>query len=230
MPDETRRRLRPLDGLPPDTLLVSELFQSIQGESSFAGRPCTFVRTTGCNLRCAWCDTTYAFEAGERMTVPEILAKVAQLGWPLVEVTGGEPLVQPAAPELLRRLCDAGYTVLLETNGSIDIQAVDPRVVRVMDLKTPSSGEARANRDANLESLRPHDELKIVIGDRGDYEWARDQVRRRRLDACCTVLMSSVKGALAPEDLASWILEDHLPVRLQVQLHKILWGSERRGV
>ena len=230
MAGENDKRLSPLSGLAEGSLLVSEIFASIQGESTYAGQPCTFVRTACCNLRCRYCDTTYAFAAGEPMGLNDIVARVTALAWPLVEVTGGEPLVQKATPALLSRLCDAGLNVLLETSGSIDVAAVDPRVVKIVDLKTPSSGEQRANRWANLELLSTRDELKLVIADRRDYEWAREEVRRRRLHERCTVLFGPVFGELAADDLAGWILEDGLPVRLQLQLHKIIWGAERRGV
>ncbi|MBI5511013.1 MAG: radical SAM protein [Deltaproteobacteria bacterium] len=223
-------RLRPLCDLPPDTLLVSEIFASIQGESTYAGRPCGFVRVTGCNLRCTYCDTTYAYEGGARLSVDAVMSRLSALGLPLIEVTGGEPLLQPAVPVLLSRLCDAGLTVLLETNGSLELAAVDPRVVKIVDLKAPSSGEARRNRMQNLERLAKTDELKLVLAGRGDYEWARRLVREHRLDERCTVLFGAVHGALAPELLAAWILEDRLPVRLQLQLHKILYGARQRGV
>ena len=230
MATEHDKRLSPLNDLPAGVLRINEIFASIQGESSHAGRPCTFVRTACCNLRCRWCDTSYAFDTGEPMSVDEIAARVAGFGWPLVEVTGGEPLVQKALPALLERLCDTGYEVLLETNGSIDLATVDPRVVKIVDLKAPSSGEQWANRSLNLELLSRRDELKLVIADRSDYEWAREEVRRHRLNERCTVLFGPVFSELSAEDLASWILADALPVRLQLQLHKIVWGPTRRGV
>jgi 7-carboxy-7-deazaguanine synthase len=224
------KRLTVLHGLPATSLLVNEIFASIQGESTYAGRPCTFVRTTACNLRCRWCDTTYAFTEGVRHSIDEVLEKVAAFGWPLVEVTGGEPLAQRAVPSLLTRLCDAGYTVLLETSGSLDVACVDPRVVKIVDLKAPSSGEERANRYQNLEHLSSRDELKLILADRRDYEWARDEVRCRRLNERCTVLLGPVTGELEAGALAAWILEDGLPVRLQLQLQTIIWGPGRRGV
>jgi 7-carboxy-7-deazaguanine synthase len=215
---------------PPTSLLVSEIFASIQGESSYAGRPCVFVRTSGCNLRCSYCDTRYAYEGGTLYSEEEILGRVKAFGLPLVEVTGGEPLMQPGVPALLVRLCDEGYTVLLETNGSLDITSVDPRVIRIVDMKSPSSGEASANREANLAALSAKDEVKLVLGSRADYEWAKALIARQALAGRCTVLLGAVFGQLAPEQLAAWILADKLPVRMQLQLHKIIWPSETRGV
>ncbi len=218
--------------LPPkERLRLTEIFYSIQGESTFAGRPCVFVRLTGCQMRCRWCDTEYAFQGGSWWTLDEILAKVAEVAGyrcSLVEVTGGEPLLQPGALPLMGRLADAGYTVLLETGGGLDISKVDPRVHRIVDVKCPASGESEANRWENLELLGPRDEVKLVIADEADYRWARRQVEERGLAAVCPVLFSPVIGELEPRELAEWILRDHLPVRFQVQLHKLLWG-ERRG-
>ncbi len=208
---------------------VSEIFHSIQGESSWSGQPCVFVRLTGCNLRCAYCDTSYAYEQGQFMDVTEILERVRGLRCDLVEVTGGEPLIQAETPSLIRRLLDAGHTVLLETNGSIDIGIVDPRCVRIMDIKCPSSGMAGQNDLRNLKKLRVQDELKFVIESREDYVFARDLLTTLPA-ARCKINFSPVFDSLAPRSLAQWILEDHLPVRLNLQLQKIIWGPEARGV
>lgn len=214
-----------------DTLVVHEVYASIQGESSFAGLPCTFVRLTGCNLRCAWCDTEHAFHGGARLPRGEVLASALAPGTPLVELTGGEPLLQPGALPLLRELCDAGRTVLLETSGERDVSGVDPRVHRIVDLKAPGSGESHRNRWENLAHLGPRDEIKLVLADRADYEWARDVIRRERLDARVGhVLLSCVHGALAPRDLVAWMLEDRLPARFQLQMHKVVWDPDARGV
>jgi 7-carboxy-7-deazaguanine synthase len=214
--------------LPPaERLRVNEIFYSLQGEASFAGRPCVLVRLTGCHLRCVWCDTAHAFYQGEWLSRHEVLRRVAAFGCPLVELTGGEPLLQPGALPLLAALCDAGHEVLLETSGALDIAAVDPRVRRIVDLKCPGSGEEAHNHWPNLELLRPSDELKLVIADRADYRWARDLVQGRRLHERCPVWFSPVSGQLAPRELAEWILHDRLPVRLQLQLHKLLWGDAR---
>lgn len=212
------------------TLLVSELYRSIQGESTHAGRPCSFVRLTGCPLRCVWCDSTFAFQGGRRMALEEIMAEVAALGLPLVEVTGGEPLAQPGCLRLLTELCDAGYEVLLETSGALDIAPVDPRVRRIVDVKCPESGESAANRWENLALLGPRDELKFVLAGRKDYEWARAVVRERGLAGARLILFSTVFGSLAPAELAGWILEDRLDVRLQLQMHKILWPDKSQGI
>ncbi len=211
-------------------LKVHEIFYSLQGESTFAGRPCVLVRLTGCQMRCRWCDTEYAFYEGGWKTVEEILAEVAGLGCPLVEVTGGEPLLQPAALLLLAALCDAGYEVLLETGGGLDILPVDARVRRIMDVKCPASGEAENNRWENLTDLRPTDELKFVLADRADYEWAKGVVADRHLGGRCPIHFSPVWESLPPGELAAWILADRLPVRLTLQQHKILWGAVTRGV
>ena len=208
---------------------VSEIFHSIQGESSWSGQPCVFIRLTGCNLRCAYCDTSYAYEQGRFMEIAEIMERVRRLRCDLVEVTGGEPLIQAETPSLIGGLLDAGHTVLLETNGSIDIGVVDPRCVRIMDIKCPSSGMAGQNDLRNLKKLGVQDELKFVIGSREDYEFARDLLSTLPA-ARCKINFSPVFGSLAPRSLAEWILEDHLAVRLNLQLHKIIWGPEARGV
>lgn len=204
---------------------VTEIFLSIQGESLTQGLPTVFVRLTGCPLRCRYCDTAYAFSGGRTMEVGEVLAEVAAAGVRHVTVTGGEPLAQRGALELLRRLCDAGHEVSLETSGALDVAPVDPRVVKVMDIKTPGSGEAHRNRWENLAHLGPRDQVKIVVCDRADYEWARAVIREQGLAGRWPVLLSPSHGELEPRLLAEWILADRLPVRLQVQLHKLLWGD-----
>ncbi|MDD2407502.1 MAG: 7-carboxy-7-deazaguanine synthase QueE [Tepidiphilus sp.] len=210
-----------------DRLRVSEIFASIQGESTTVGVPTVFVRLTGCPLRCHWCDTTYAFSGGDRLSIDEILERVGALGLSEVCVTGGEPLAQPACHELLTALLDAGHRVSLETSGAISIVGLDPRVRCVMDLKAPGSGEADKNLWDNLQHLRAHDEVKFVLADRTDYEWAKDVLERHGLARRATVLFSPVAGSLPPALLAEWILADRLPVRFQLQLHKILWGDTR---
>ncbi len=207
-------------------LRVTEIFHSLQGESRSVGWPTVFVRLTGCPLRCRWCDTAYAFQGGERMDLEQILARVAAAGARHVTVTGGEPLAQPGCLELLERLCDAGHEVSLETSGALDIGEVDARVSRVMDLKPPGSGESGRNRYANIDCLRPRDQVKFVIADEADYQWSRARLREYDLDSRCEVLFSPVAGSLEPATLAEWILRDRLPVRFQLQLHKILWGDE----
>jgi 7-carboxy-7-deazaguanine synthase len=214
-----------------DRLRVNEIFLSIQGESTWAGRPCAFVRLTGCDLRCVWCDTEYAFHEGRRMTVEEAAARLLGYGCDLVEVTGGEPLLQPGVHRLIARLLEAGVTVLVETSGASDVSRLDPRAVKVMDLKCPGSGESARNRWSNLEHLSARDEVKFVLADRADYEWARDVIRRHGLAARLNaVLMSCVFGRLDPAALAAWILEDRLPVRMQLQMHKHIWAPDTRGV
>lgn len=208
-------------------LRVSEIFASLQGESTTVGVPTVFVRLTGCPLRCRWCDTTYAFRGGERLTIDEILARVSDLGLPEVCVTGGEPLAQAACRDLLTALADAGHRVSLETSGALSIAGLDPRVRCVMDLKAPGSGEADKNLWDNLDHLRPHDEVKFVLAGRADYDWAKDVLKRHDLARRATVLFSPVAGELAPSTLADWIVADRLPVRFQLQLHKILWGDAR---
>ncbi len=210
-----------------DRLRVSEIFHSIQGESTRAGLPTTFIRLTGCPLRCRWCDTEYAFAGGTVMTQAEILARVAAIGCPTVCVTGGEPLAQKGCLALLSALCDAGYSVSLETSGALDIADVDPRVSRVVDIKAPDSGEAGRNLWSNLDLLTAHDELKFVLASEADYRWANSVVVTRRLAGRCPVLFSPVAGRLDPARLAEWILRDRLPVRLQLQLHKAIWSDAR---
>jgi len=214
------------------SLKVNEIFYSLQGESSHAGQPCVFVRLTGCNLRCSWCDTAYAYEEGRPMDLTEILNGVERFRCPLVEITGGEPLLQEETPELIRRLLDRGYRVLLETNGSLDVSPVDPRCVKIIDIKCPSSGEAKNNRFKNLEHLTERDEVKFVIGGREDYDYARDKLPliHRKTKGGNIVHFSPLHERMDPRTLADWILEDRLPVRLQMQIHKILWPSDKRGV
>ncbi len=209
------------------TLKISEIFHSLQGESTRVGLPTVFVRLTGCPLRCTWCDSEYAFSGGSSMSVSEVLDRVAQYACHAVCVTGGEPLAQKACLELLRVLCEAGHSVSLETSGALDLAGVDPRVARIMDLKAPGSGEAEKNRWENLDALNGRDEIKFVLASASDYDWARQVLRARRLDEICTVLFAPVQGQLEPAQLADWILRDRLPVRFQLQLHKILWGAER---
>ena len=213
-----------------ETLRITEIFHSIQGESTQVGRPCSFVRLTGCNLRCVWCDTAYAFAGGEDMELQEILRRVGSHGASLVLVTGGEPLAQPGVHSLISELLDQGKEVMIETGGSLDISGIDPRVRIVLDLKCPGSGMLEKNCWDNLKSLKPTDEIKFVLNDRNDYEWARGVLRERRLDHLATVLVSPVFGVLEGRELAEWILQDELNVRLQLQLHKLIWSPERRGV
>ena len=213
------------------TLVIHEIYASIQGESTFAGLPCTFVRTTGCNLRCSWCDTPQAFHGGTRMPRSEVLARALALKTPLVELTGGEPLLQPAVLPLMRELCDAGRTVLVETSGEADVAGVDPRVHKIMDLKCPGSGEGHRNRWSNLEHIGPRDEIKFVLADRADYEWMRATIAERRLsERTPNLLASTVFGRLPPRDLVGWVLEDGLPVRVQLQMHKYVWAPDATGV
>ncbi len=209
----------------PTSLRVTEIFHSIQGESSRVGLPTVFVRLTGCPLRCVWCDTAYAFSGGESLVIAEILRRVAEFNCGTVCVTGGEPLSQKGCLPLLVALCDAGHSVSLETSGALDIAGIDPRVARIVDLKAPGSGETAKNRWENLDLLTTRDELKLVLASREDYDWAISTGRQRRLFERCPVLFSPVHGQLDPAQLAQWILDDHLPVRLQLQLHKLLWGN-----
>lgn len=244
------------------TLVINEIYLSLQGESTFAGLPCVFVRLTACNLRCSYCDTAYAFTEGKKRTIEEIVAEVLRLAetyadpglktlgyrLPLVELTGGEPLLQPNALPLMMRLCDDGFTVLIETSGALDISVVDPRVRRIMDLKCPGSGEVERNRWENIPHLKATDEIKFVLGTVEDYEWAKQQIAAHKLDAICPLLMSwvhplrpeqqdkslkQVPTGLTPitrKDLVERIVADALPVRFQAQLHKIIWPPEQRGV
>jgi 7-carboxy-7-deazaguanine synthase len=206
-------------------LRLTEIFCSLQGEARDAGWPSVFVRLTGCPLRCQYCDTAYAFHGGDWWAIDAIAAQVAQYGVRHVCVTGGEPLAQKRCHDLLARLCDDGYSVSLETSGAIDLSAVDPRVSRVMDIKTPASGEVERNLWQNLDVLGGHDQIKFVLCDRADYHWACAQVRERKLPEICTVWFSPSQGQLSATDLADWIVADRLPVRFQTQLHKALWGD-----
>jgi 7-carboxy-7-deazaguanine synthase len=252
-PPKTRRHIF------GSTVVVNEIYLSLQGESTFAGWPCIFVRLTACNLRCSYCDTAYAFKKGEKQDLDEVRAVVLRLAapfgcgagghrLPLVELTGGEPLLQPDALPLMRALCEDGFTVLLETSGALDIAPVDPRVRRIMDLKCPSSGEAERNRWENLPQLKNTDEIKFVIGTREDYEWAKEKIAAHSLEKICPLLISWVhplareqqdqslkpvppgQTPISRQELAESVIRDALPVRFQVQLHKIIWAPDRRGV
>ncbi len=210
-------------------LRITEIFHSIQGESSHAGRPCVFVRLTGCNLRCRWCDSEYTFTGGEKMSLDAIMDRVRGYGCNLVELTGGEPLAQTESLDLIRRLCDERFEVLIETSGSIDIEPVDRRAKIILDIKCPGSGESAKNRWANLDHLKSVDEIKFVIADRADYEWSKTIIDERKLQRW-TILMSPVWGEMDMKSLAEWMLADRLPARFQTQLHKHIWGAEARGV
>ena len=212
-------------------LTVNEIFYSIQGESDHVGRPCVFVRLTACDLRCVWCDTPYAFHEGRKFEVSEIVAEVERYRCGLVEITGGEPLLQEDVYPLMDRLLESGVTVLLETGGHLSVARVPPAVIKVIDVKCPGSGEPDRNAWDNLSRLESHDQVKFVITDRIDYEFARDLVRQHGLETRCAALVfSPVHGVLPPARLADWVLADRLPVRLQVQLHKYVWGAQTRGV
>ncbi len=213
------------------TLKINEVYESIQGESSWAGWRCVFIRLTACDLRCSYCDTEYAFYEGRKQPVAEILSEALSFDCPLVEVTGGEPLLQKNVHPLMTALCDAGRTVLIETSGAHDIGTIDPRVHRIMDLKTPSSGECARNRWKNIPLLEQRDEVKFVIGSREDYEWSRSQVREHSLvERCGCVLFSPIFDRIEPVAIVDWILEDRLPVRFQLQMHKFIWEPKARGV
>jgi len=209
---------------------ITEIYRSIQGESTFAGLPCVFVRTTGCNLRCVWCDTDYAFYGGEKMTIDAIVERVDSFGISLVEITGGEPLLQKGVPELAERLLDKNHTVLVETSGERDISVLHPDVIKIMDLKCPGSGESHRNRWENLEHLTSADQVKFVLKDRSDYEWAREAIRKHGLEQRVHILMAPVYGAMDLQALVDWILEDQLNVRFQMQLHKIIWSPQTKSV
>jgi 7-carboxy-7-deazaguanine synthase len=212
-------------------LTINEIFHSIQGESTYAGRPCVFVRLTACDLRCRWCDTPYAFHEGRKMSVDDVLADVEARGCPTVEVTGGEPLLQPDVYPLMQRLLDSGKTVLIETGGHRSIANVPPGVVRIMDVKCPGSGESDSNDWSNFAHLTKHDEVKFVIADRRDYEFAKEIVERENLPARVNaVLFSPVHGELDPKQLSEWVIGDRLDVRVQLQVHKYIWSPETRGV
>jgi 7-carboxy-7-deazaguanine synthase len=210
-----------------ESLRISEIFFSLQGETSRVGIPTVFIRLTGCPLRCHYCDTTYAFSGGSSMTLDAILQEIAQYPTRYVCVTGGEPLAQKNCLQLMQRLCDSGYNVSLETSGSLDVSAVDQRVSKVLDIKTPASGEGAKNLWSNLAHLNQHDEIKFVLCDEADYRWANQILQEHRLTEKCAVLFSAAQGQLESRDLADWMLRDGLQVRLQVQLHKLLWGNQQ---
>ena len=211
-------------------MLITEIYQSIQGESSYAGLPCVFVRTTGCDLRCKWCDSEFTFTGGARMTIEEIVADVEKYDCRLVELTGGEPMLQPEIYELATRLADLGHTLLIETGGHRDLSRLDPRVVRIMDLKCPASGECSKNLWSNLDHLRPFDEVKFVLADRKDYEWALRTIRERGLEDRVGLLISTAFGMLDPQQVVGWMLSDKLRARFQLQLHKYIWPPDARKV
>lgn len=228
-PSQTHR-IALLSDKPAGWLLVHEIYRSIQGESTFAGLPCVFVRLTVCNSRCSWCDSPHAFKEGQLRKLDEVLGQVLAYDCPLVEVTGGEPLLQEEVHPLMSRLADAGRTVLLETSGALDIGPVDPRVHIIMDLKCPDSGECGHNRWANLDLLKPTDQVKFVLASRGDFDWAMEVIRSRELHRRFTVLLSPVFGAVTPRELATWLLASGVQVRMQLQLHKYVWDPSARGV
>ncbi|OPY82303.1 MAG: 7-carboxy-7-deazaguanine synthase [Syntrophorhabdus sp. PtaU1.Bin153] len=213
-----------------DALKVNEIFYSIQGESTFAGLPCIFIRLTGCNLRCSYCDTTYAYEEGREWSIPALIDHAKAYPSLLVEVTGGEPLLQAGTPELVKALLREDYKVLVETNGSLDISAIDKRAIIIMDMKCPDSGMSNKNLFTNIHHLKSRDEVKFVIASERDYLWATSKITEYRLEQICTILFSSVYGKLQPSRLAEWILRDGIKARLQLQLHKYIWGPEERGV
>ncbi|MFZ1851801.1 MAG: 7-carboxy-7-deazaguanine synthase QueE [Nitrosomonas sp.] len=214
-----------MQALETTTLRISEIFYSLQGETSRIGLPTVFIRLTGCPLRCHYCDTVYAFTGGSHSTIAQILKEVARFNTKFVTVTGGEPLAQKACLTLLTALCDAYYSVSLETSGALDISNVDKRVSKIMDIKTPDSGESDKNNWNNLKFLTPHDEIKFVLCNEADFHWASQIVNKHQLHKVCPVLFSPVYDALTPQTLANWILRDQLPVRMQIQLHKLLWGE-----
>jgi 7-carboxy-7-deazaguanine synthase len=211
-------------------LVVHEIYRSIQGEGTHAGLPCIFVRLTACHLRCGYCDSAHAFQKGEYRTSDDVIARIESLGGRLLQITGGEPLLQPEVLPLMTRLADAGYRILLETSGSLDIAPVDPRVRVILDVKTPGSGEVESNLWENLRRLKSIDEVKFVVCDRDDFVWAAEQIKRHDLLQTCPVLVSPARGRVEPAELAEWILDSGLPVRMQLQLHAIIWGPTTRGV
>ncbi|WZO96750.1 radical SAM protein [Isosphaeraceae bacterium EP7] len=223
-------RLKPLALRPPGTLLVNEVYRSIQGEGLYAGLPCTFIRLTACHLRCSYCDSRYSFGQGDLVALDELVGRALALGDTVVEVTGGEPLLQAEVYPLMHQLVEAGRKVLLETSGAVGIEQVPPGVHVILDLKTPGSGEHEANLWSNLELLKPTDELKFVICDRRDFDWSLNAIGEHALIERCAVLMSPAFGLVNPTDLAAWILESGRPIRLQIQLHKQLWAPDARGV
>lgn len=229
-PSTRTLRLAPLEGKPPGQLLIHEIYRSIQGESTFAGLPCAFVRLAVCDARCVWCDTPHAFREGKLRSLDDLVGEVKALDCPLVEITGGEPLLQPEALPLMARLADQGLTVLLETSGAHDIAPVDRRVHIIMDLKCPDSGECPGNRWANLDLLKPTDQVKLVIASRKDFDWAAQTIRKHGLDERFQVLVSPAFGLVQPIDLAVWLLESGLHARMQLQMHKYIWDPQLRGV
>ena len=219
------------DRRPDRVVTLNEIFYSIQGESTFAGRPCVFVRLAACDIRCSWCDTPYAFTEGRKVTIDEVVRDVLAMRCPLVEITGGEPLLQESVYPLMDRLLAGDKIVLLETGGHLSLERVPPAVIRILDVKCPGSGEAAGNDWGNLDRLTPHDQVKFVLVDRADYEFARSVLHQHDLSArCAAVLLSPAHGLLDPASVAAWMLEDHLPARLQLQQHKYVWGPETRGV
>ncbi len=228
-PGQTSRYFPPVDN-DPNILVINEIYLSIQGESSWAGLPCVFVRLTGCNLRCTYCDTEYAFYEGDRRTVEEVVAQTRSFGITLVEITGGEPLLQRGCATLAAKLLESGHTVLVETSGAFPIDVLPAGAVRIMDLKCPSSGECEKNDWSNIDRLTNRDEVKFVIGDRGDYEWTKDVMRRYDLSNRCTVLLSTVFGKIQPVTVTEWMLADRLKARFQLQMHKYIWDPRKRGV
>lgn len=223
-------RVALLQDRPAGHLLIHEIYRSIQGESTFAGLPCVFVRLAVCNSRCVWCDTPHAFHQGEWLPVEEVLRRALALDCPLVEVTGGEPLLQDDVLPLMTKLADAGRTILLETSGAVDVAGVDPRVHVIMDLKCPDSGECENNYWPNLNRVKPTDEIKFVVASRRDFDWMVATVRRHNLAGRFTVLVSPVFGKVEPRELAEWVLTSGLPLRLQMQMHKLIWDPAARGV
>ncbi len=230
VPPEAAHRVAFLAAVPAGELLVHEIYRSIQGESTFAGRPCVFVRLTGCSLRCTWCDTAHAFKHGDRLTRAAVLAQVLAFNCRLVELTGGEPLEQPECLPLMRELADAGRTVLVETSGAHDVAGIDPRVHVIMDLKCPDSGEEGRNFWPNLERLKPTDQIKLVVASRRDWEWAERTIREHHLAGRFEVLVSTAFAGVSPRELADWLLASGLDVRLQLQMHKYIWEPTARGV
>jgi 7-carboxy-7-deazaguanine synthase len=228
---QTNAMVKAIVGVNTETLTINEIYRSVQGESTWAGLPCVFVRLTFCDLRCTYCDTAYAFYKGTKTSLSEIVEQVLGYRCPLVEITGGEPLLQKNVLPLMRELCDHGLTVLIETSGAHDISRIDPRVRRIMDLKTPSSGESHRNRIENIIHLNRGDEVKFVIGSREDYLWAKTQVETFNLaERCGTILFSPVFGKIEPRLIVEWLLADRLPVRFQLQMHKFIWAPETKGV
>jgi 7-carboxy-7-deazaguanine synthase len=223
-------RVAPLQGKPPGQLLIHEIYRSVQGESTFAGLPCVFVRLAVCDSRCVWCDTPHAFKEGTLQSLEDVQREVIALDCPLVEITGGEPLLQDEVLPLMRNLADAGKTVLLETSGAHDVTQVDRRVHIIMDLKCPDSGESHANRWANLDVLKPTDQIKFVVASKGDFDWTAATIHEHRLDLRFIVLLSPVFGRVTPRQLADWLLESGLNVRMQLQSHKYIWDPAARGV